>query len=39
LIKDAAEKYHVKSITSFSVALDNPKRTAAKLHWVTISPS
>lgn len=38
LIKDAAEKYKVTSPTSFSVALDNPNRTAAKLHWVTISP-
>lgn len=38
LIKDAMEKYHVKCEGSFSVALDNPKRTAAKLHWVTISP-
>lgn len=38
LIKDAMAKYHVKSEASFSVALDNPKRTAAKLHWVTISP-
>lgn len=37
LIKDAQAKYHVKDATSFSVALDNPKRTAAKLHWVTIS--
>lgn len=37
LIKDAVAKYNVKSETSFSVALDNPKRTAAHLHWVTIS--
>lgn len=38
LIKYAMKKYGVKNESSFSVALDNPKRTAAKLHWVTISP-
>lgn len=38
LIKDAMKKYNVKCEGSFSVALDNPKRTAAHLHWVTISP-
>lgn len=31
----AQNKYKVKSITSFSVALDKPNRTAAHLHWVT----
>lgn len=38
LITLAMEKYNVRNISSFSVALDNPKRTAAHLHWVTISP-
>ena len=38
MIKLAMEKYGVKCEGSFTVALDNPKRTAAHLHWVTISP-
>lgn len=33
LISDAQKKYGVKSITSFSIALKDEKRTAANLHW------
>lgn len=36
-IKQAQEKYGVKNGTSFSAALDKPNRTAARLHWATIS--
>lgn len=32
-IKYAKEKYHIKSDGSLTVALKNPNRTAAKLHW------
>lgn len=35
-IKQAKEKYGVKNATSFSVALNKPNRTAAKLHWITV---
>lgn len=33
LIKDAINKYHVKYEASFTVALNEPQRTAAGLHW------
>lgn len=36
-IADAQEKYNVKCAASFSVALNKPTRTAAGLHWQTIS--
>jgi hypothetical protein len=36
-IEEAKEKYNVKCAASFSVALDNPKRTAAGLHWITLN--
>lgn len=35
-IKFAMQQYDVKYPASFSVALDNPKRTAAGLHWVRV---
>lgn len=33
----AQEKYNVKSAASFSIAIDNPNRTAAGLHWVSVN--
>lgn len=33
-IKYAKEKYHIKNDGSLTVALKNPNRTAAKLHWI-----
>ena len=35
-ISSAMEKYGVRYPASFSVALNNPTRTAASLHWTTI---
>ena len=32
----AMERYGVKWPASFSIALDNPNRTAAGLHWITV---
>lgn len=36
-IRAAKEKYGVKCEASFSCAINNPKRTAAGLHWVTVN--
>jgi hypothetical protein len=36
-IRLAQKEYKVKSEASFSVALDNPRRTCSDLHWVTIT--
>ena len=33
----AQEKYNVKYAASFSIAIDNPNRTAAGLHWVSVN--
>lgn len=35
-MREAQKKYSVKSLASFSIALDKPNRTAAKLHWVSV---
>lgn len=34
-IQYAMEKYQVKYPASFTIAIDNPTRTAGKMHWVT----
>lgn len=36
-ITEAMKKYNVKYGASFTVAIDNPNRTAAKLHWISVS--
>jgi hypothetical protein len=33
---NAKEKYGIKSDGSLTVALKNPNRTAAKLHWINL---
>ena len=35
-IKFAMQRYDVKWHASFTVALDDPKRTAAGLHWTRV---
>jgi len=36
-VKFAKEKYNVKWDASFTVAIDHPTRTAAGLHWISLS--